>query len=179
MPDSIAYGSGLKARSIGPGLMGGRISALAFDPHDPYTYYAGLATGGVVRTTDNGQTFSPVFEKEAVASIGDIALAPSDSNVIWVATGEANDRNSTGWGAGVFRSTDGGATLDLRRPQGQQEHRAHRRQPHRREDRVGRGERQSLGRERRARRLQDHRRRRDLDQGAQRAQALRHEGRRR
>ena len=110
MPDSIAYGNGLKARSIGPGIMGGRISALAFDPRDPYTYYAGLATGGVVRTTDNGQTFSPVFEKEAVASIGDIALAPSDSNVIWVATGEANDRNSTGWGAGVYRSTDGGGS---------------------------------------------------------------------
>ncbi len=90
--------------------MGGRVSALAFDPHDPYTYYAGLATGGVVRTTDNGQTFSPVFDKEPAASIGDIALSLSDSNVVYVATGEANDRNSTGWGAGVYRSTDGGGT---------------------------------------------------------------------
>ena len=113
LSDSVIFGSALKARSIGPGMMGGRISALAFDPRDPSTYYAGLATGGVVRTTDNGQTFSPVFDKEASASIGDVALAPSDSTVIWVATGEANDRNSTGWGAGVFRSTDGGSSWNF------------------------------------------------------------------
>jgi photosystem II stability/assembly factor-like uncharacterized protein len=110
MPDSLIFGNGLKARSIGPGLMGGRVSALAFDPHDPYTYYVGLATGGVMRTDDNGQTFSGIFDKEASASIGDIALSLSDSSVIWVATGEANDRNSTGWGSGVYRSTDGGGT---------------------------------------------------------------------
>src|SRR5664279_4285987 len=110
MTDTLICGAGQKARSIGPGVMGGRVSALAFDPHDPYTYYAGLATGGVVRTSDNGQTFAPVFDKEAVASIGDIALSPSDSSVVYIATGEANDRNSTGWGAGVFRSTDGGST---------------------------------------------------------------------
>ncbi len=110
MTDTLIFGAGQKARSIGPGIMGGRVSALAFDPHDPYTYYVGLATGGVVRTNDNGQTFSPVFDKEAVASIGDIALSPSDSNVVYVATGEANDRNSTGWGAGVYRSADGGGS---------------------------------------------------------------------
>ena len=110
MTDTLIFGAGQKARSIGPGIMGGRVSALAFDPHDPYTYYVGLATGGVVRTNDNGQTFSPVFDKEAVASIGDIALSPSDSSVVYVATGEANDRNSTGWGAGVYRSSDGGGS---------------------------------------------------------------------
>ena len=110
MPDSLLFGNGLKARSIGPGMMGGRVSALAFDPKEPFTYYVGLATGGVEVTKDNGQTFSPIFDKQPVASIGDIAISAGDSAMIWVATGEANDRNSTGWGAGVYRSSDGGST---------------------------------------------------------------------
>jgi len=95
-PDSLIFGAGLRARSIGPGIMGGRVSALAFSPKEPYTYYVGLATGGVVVTNDNGQTFSPIFDKQPSASIGDIAVSTGDSAVIWVATGEGNDRNSTG-----------------------------------------------------------------------------------
>src|SRR5262252_5528430 len=107
LPDSLVFGA-LKARSIGPGIMGGRVSALAFDPKDPYTYYAGLATGGVMKTSDNGQTFSPIFDKQPSASIGSIAVFAGDSSVLWVATGEGNDRNSTGWGSGVYKSTNGG-----------------------------------------------------------------------
>ena len=107
MPDSLVFGA-MKARSIGPGIMGGRVSALAFDPKDPYTYYAGLATGGVMKTSDNGQTFSPIFDKQPSASIGSIAVFAGDSSVLWVATGEGNDRNSTGWGSGVYKSTNGG-----------------------------------------------------------------------
>jgi photosystem II stability/assembly factor-like uncharacterized protein len=100
----------LKARSIGPAVMGGRVSDIAFDPGNPFTFYVGLGTGGLMKTSDNGGTFQAVFEKEAVASIGAVAVAPSDPKVVWVGTGEANDRNSSSWGNGVYRSTDGGAT---------------------------------------------------------------------
>ena len=108
--DTLVVPQALKARSIGPAVMGGRVSDIALDPKDPFTYYVGLATGGVMKTTDNGETFSPIFEKESVAAIGAIAVAPSDSSVVWVGTGEANDRNSSSWGNGVYRSTDAGRT---------------------------------------------------------------------
>jgi len=98
----------LKARSIGPAIMGGRVSEIALDPKDPATFYVALGTGGVMKTSDGGATFEGIFEDEAVAAIGAIAVAPSDSKVVWVGTGEANDRNSSSWGNGVYRSTDGG-----------------------------------------------------------------------
>jgi len=98
----------LKARSIGPAVMGGRVSDIALDPHNPFVFYVGLAHGGVFKTQDNGVSFDPVFDKQPVLSIGAVAVAPSDSSVIWVGTGEANDRNSSGWGNGVYRSIDGG-----------------------------------------------------------------------
>src|SRR5256886_2879601 len=98
----------LKARTIGPAVMGGRVSDIALDPHNPFVFYVGLAHGGVFKTNDNGVTFDPIFDKQPMLSIGAIAIAPSDSDVIWVGTGEANDRNSSGWGDGVCRSTDGG-----------------------------------------------------------------------
>jgi photosystem II stability/assembly factor-like uncharacterized protein len=98
----------LKARSIGPAVMGGRVSDIALDPNNPFVFYVGLAHGGVFKTEDNGVSFDPIFDKQPVLSIGAAAVAPSDSNVIWVGTGEANDRNSSGWGNGVYRSTDGG-----------------------------------------------------------------------
>jgi photosystem II stability/assembly factor-like uncharacterized protein len=101
---------GLTARSIGPAVMSGRVSDIAFDPLDPYTFYVGMATGGVAKTADNGGTFQAVFDGEAVASIGAVAVAPSDPKVVWVGTGEPNDRNSSGWGRGVYRSTDAGGT---------------------------------------------------------------------
>lgn len=100
----------LKARSIGPAIMGGRVSEIALDPWKADTFYVGLATGGLWKTSNAGATFSPLFDKQAVSSIGAIAVAPSDPKVIWVGTGEANDRNSSGWGKGVYRSTDGGET---------------------------------------------------------------------
>jgi len=98
----------LKARSIGPAVMGGRVSDIAIDPRNPFVFYVGLAHGGVFKTGDNGVSFDPIFDKQPVLSIGAVALAPSNSDVIWVGTGEANDRNSSGWGNGVYRSTDGG-----------------------------------------------------------------------
>jgi photosystem II stability/assembly factor-like uncharacterized protein len=98
----------LKARSIGPAVMGGRVSDIAIDPRNPFVFYVGLAHGGIFKTGDNGVSFDPIFDKQPALSIGSLAIAPSDSDVIWVGTGEANDRNSSGWGDGVYRTTDGG-----------------------------------------------------------------------
>jgi photosystem II stability/assembly factor-like uncharacterized protein len=101
----------LKARSIGPATMGGRVSTIALDPADPATFYVGLGTGGIMKTTTAGASFSAIFEKEKVAAIGAIAVAPSDAKVVWVGSGEANDRNSSSWGDGVYRSEDAGANF--------------------------------------------------------------------
>ena len=90
--------------------MGGRVSDIAIDPRNPAVFYVGLGTGGIFKTGNNGVSFDPIFDKQPVLSIGAIAIAPSDSDVVWVGTGEANDRNSSEWGDGVYRSTDGGAT---------------------------------------------------------------------
>src|SRR6266700_1531787 len=98
----------LKARAIGPAVMGGRISDIAIDPRNPFVFYVGLGHGGVFKTNDNGVTFQPIFDKQPMLSIGALAVALSDSDVVWVGTGEANDRNSSDWGDGVYRSTDGG-----------------------------------------------------------------------
>ena len=108
--DSLVIPTAFRARSIGPAVMGGRVAAIALDPTDPWTYYVGLGTGGILKTTDNGATFSGVFEHESVAAIGALAIAPSDHEVVWAGTGEANDRNSSSWGDGVYRSTDSGKT---------------------------------------------------------------------
>jgi photosystem II stability/assembly factor-like uncharacterized protein len=102
----------LKARTIGPAVMGGRVSDIAIDPHNPFVFYVGLATGGVFKSSNNGVSFEPIFDKQPHLSIGAIAVAPSDPGVIWVGTGEANDRNSSEWGDGIYRSTDGGGTWD-------------------------------------------------------------------
>ena len=107
---SEALFKNLKARSIGPAVMGGRVSDIAIDPRNPSIFYVGLGHGGVFKTNDNGVTFQPIFDKQPMLSIGAVAVAPSDSDVVWVGTGEANDRNSSGWGDGVYRSSDGGET---------------------------------------------------------------------
>src|SRR4030095_133845 len=98
----------VKARSMGPAVMGGRVSDIAISPNNPFVFYVGLGHGGVFKTNDNGVTFQPIFDKQPMLSIGAVAVAPSDSDVCWVGTGEANDRNSSDWGDGVYRSTDGG-----------------------------------------------------------------------
>ncbi len=100
----------LKARSIGPAAMGGRVSDIAIDPRNPAAFFVGLSTGGLFKTGDNGVTFDAVFDKQPVMSIGAVAIAPSDSDVVWAGTGEPTDRNSAEWGNGVYRSTDGGST---------------------------------------------------------------------
>ncbi len=97
-------------RSVGPANTGGRVSDIAVDPANSYVYYVAMATGGVIKTTNNGTTWHAVFNHEPVGSVGAVAVAPSDPSVVWVGTGEANGRNSSSWGDGVYKSTDGGHT---------------------------------------------------------------------
>ncbi len=98
----------LKFRNLGPANAGGRVTAVVGLPGQPNIYYVGAAAGGVFKTEDGGNSWTSIFTDQATASIGDIAIAPSDPNVIWVGTGEANIRNDVIDGRGVFRSTDGG-----------------------------------------------------------------------
>jgi photosystem II stability/assembly factor-like uncharacterized protein len=95
-------------RPIGPANMGGRITSLAVLNADPTCYYVGTASGGLLKTINNGSTFAHQFEKESTVSIGAVAVAPSNRNIVWVGTGEANPRNSVSFGDGVYKSTDGG-----------------------------------------------------------------------
>ncbi len=97
-------------RSVGPASMGGRIVDLAVVESDPTIFYVATASGGLFKTTNNGTTFSPVFEKESTVSIGDVCVASSNPNILWVGTGEHNARNSVSWGDGIYKSIDGGKT---------------------------------------------------------------------
>ncbi|HMA38776.1 MAG TPA: sialidase family protein, partial [Gemmatimonadales bacterium] len=105
--DTLLY-RGLKFRAIGPSTMGGRMSAFAVREANPRVIFAAAGTGGLFKTTNNGTTWSAVFEDQPVASIGAVAVSQRDSNLVWVGTGEGNGRNSSSWGNGVYRSTDGG-----------------------------------------------------------------------
>ncbi len=98
-------------RGIGPASMGGRIDDIAAVEGNPYIYYVGLATGGVYKTTNNGTTFTPIFDTYSTASTGDIAIAPSNPDIVWVGTGEANNRQSSSFGDGIYKSTDAGKTF--------------------------------------------------------------------
>ncbi len=98
-------------RSIGPASMGGRIDDLAVVESNPYVIYVGAATGGVWKSTNNGTTFEPIFDTYPVSSIGDIAVSQSDPNQVWVGTGEPNNRQSSSFGDGIYKSTDAGKTF--------------------------------------------------------------------
>src|SRR5215208_1059512 len=102
--------STFRFRFIGPATMSGRITDVAVLESDPTTIYIASATGGVWKTTDNAITVTPVFEKQSVHSVGALGLFQGDPNVVWVGTGEATNRQSSGWGDGIYKSTDGGRT---------------------------------------------------------------------
>ena len=97
----------------GPANTGGRIDdfAVARVPGQPDAIYVATASGGVFKSTNQGTSWTPVFDRvDAMMSIGDIAVAPSNPNVVWVGTGEANNRQSSSWGDGVYKSIDAGRT---------------------------------------------------------------------
>ncbi|MCH8335515.1 MAG: glycosyl hydrolase [Proteobacteria bacterium] len=104
--------SGLEFRSIGPALMSGRIADIAIDPTNPSTWYVGVGSGGVWKTENGGTTWTPVFDGEDTYSIGCITLDPNNPSTIWVGTGENISGRHVGYGAGVYRSRDGGITWE-------------------------------------------------------------------
>lgn len=97
-------------RAIGPTRQGGRFVDVAVPELEPWTIYAATGSGGLWKSINNGQSWTPIFENQSVISIGDIAVAASNPNIVYVGTGEANTSRSTYWGDGVYKSTDGGKT---------------------------------------------------------------------
>ena len=106
---AVAAVSSMEFRNIGPAIMGGRVADLAVYDADPALFYAGLASGGVFKTTNHGHSFTPVFDNEATASVGDVTISQTNPNLVWVGSGEPNNRQSSPYGNGVYRSLNGGA----------------------------------------------------------------------
>jgi len=102
----------LEFREIGPTIMGGRVSDIDAVETDPSTFYVATATGGVWKTTNMGVSFEPVFSEGSTSSIGDVTIAQNDPEVVWVGTGEPQNRQSSPWGDGVYLTRDGGDTWE-------------------------------------------------------------------
>src|SRR5262245_22533172 len=100
----------LHFRPIGPASMSGRISDIAVYEPNTAIFYVGTAHGGVWKTVNNGTTFEAQLQDQGLMSIGDVAVSQSNPDLVYVGTGESNNRQSTSWGDGVFKSTDGGKT---------------------------------------------------------------------
>src|ERR1700681_4060011 len=107
VPESL-FGA-MRWRQVGP-FRGGRVLAVTGVPGEPSVFYFGAAAGGVWKTTDAGANWTPIFDHESIASIGAIAVAPSDHNIIYVGTCEACIRGNISYGNGVYKTTDGGRT---------------------------------------------------------------------
>lgn len=103
--------SGLKWRSIGPAWCSGRIADFAVNPKNTKEYYVGVASGNVWKTTNNGTTWKPVFDKYGAYAIGVVELDPNNPNTVWVGTGENNHQRALGYGDGVYKSLDGGKSF--------------------------------------------------------------------
>ncbi|MBL4706137.1 MAG: glycosyl hydrolase [Flavobacteriales bacterium] len=103
--------SGLKFRNVGPSFTSGRIADIAINPNNPYEYYVAVASGGVWKTTNSGTTYSPIFDSQGSYSIGCVTIAPSNSNVVWIGSGENNNQRSVAYGDGVYKSEDGGKSF--------------------------------------------------------------------
>jgi photosystem II stability/assembly factor-like uncharacterized protein len=100
----------LKFREIGPAIMGGRVDDFAVVESDPRIIYVASAAGGIFKTVNGGITWQPIFDDQINSTIGDLALAPSDPSILWAGTGEPNNRQSSSWGNGVYKSMDAGHT---------------------------------------------------------------------
>ena len=109
-PDLQTTMSALTFREIGPALMGGRISSLAVVESKPQFFYLGTATGGLWKTENHGTSWTPLFDDQPTSTIGDVTIDQNNPNLVWVGTGEPQNRQSSPWGNGVYKSTDGGAT---------------------------------------------------------------------
>ncbi len=107
---SAATFDGLKLRNIGPGFMSGRISDIAIHPEDDSIWYVAVSSGGVWKTDNAGTTWTPIFDEETSYSTGSVTIDPSNPHVVWVGTGENVGGRHMGYGDGVYRSDDGGAT---------------------------------------------------------------------
>ncbi|MGH8291915.1 MAG: WD40/YVTN/BNR-like repeat-containing protein, partial [Gammaproteobacteria bacterium] len=103
----------LKFRNLGPAIAGGRVTSVVGIPGNPKIYYVGAAGGGVWKSVDGGLHWKAIFTHADTSSISNIALAPSNPNLVWVATGEANIRNDVLDGGGLYLSTDAGKTWKL------------------------------------------------------------------
>jgi photosystem II stability/assembly factor-like uncharacterized protein len=101
----------LKARSIGPAGMSGRITTIDALHTNPNIIYLGAASGGVWKTTNGGANWTPVFDDQPIQNIGSIAICQQNPSIVWVGTGEGNPRNSVNIGGGIFKSIDGGKTF--------------------------------------------------------------------
>ena len=97
-------------RSIGPAASGGRIHDLQIDPRNPAVLYVGTASGGIWKSENNGVTWNDIFGAQADNTFGALAIFAGDSKIIWAGSGENNNRQSSSWGGGVYRSTDAGKT---------------------------------------------------------------------
>ncbi|HET9057457.1 MAG TPA: hypothetical protein VFN30_11495 [Chitinophagaceae bacterium] len=102
--------SNLKFRSVGPAITSGRVADIAVNPKNKTEYYVAAAAGGVWKTTNAGITFNPVFDDEGAFAIGCLAIDPTNTNVVWVGTGENNNQRVVGYGDGVYKTEDGGKT---------------------------------------------------------------------
>ena len=109
-PDLSTTMSALTFREIGPALMGGRISSLEVVESKPQVFYLGTGTGGLWKTENHGTSWTPLFDDQPTSTIGDVAIDQANPNLVWVGTGEPQNRQSSPWGNGVYKSTDGGTT---------------------------------------------------------------------
>ena len=101
----------LKWQSLGPSVMGGRVTDIAVPNGEFFTFYVAAASGGVWKTENNGTSWTPIFDNYSSITIGDIAVAPTDKNILWVGTGENNSLRSSYAGTGVYKSIDGGKSF--------------------------------------------------------------------
>lgn len=108
------YLKNYKVRSIGPAGMSGRVTSIAVENRNPAVFYIGTASGGLWKTTNKGINFAPIFDKEAVSSIGAVAISTSNEDIVWAGTGEGNPRNSLNGGYGIYKSLDGGRNWELK-----------------------------------------------------------------
>lgn len=102
--------STLRFREIGPATMGGRVNDIEVEPNDTRVIYAAMASAGILKSVNGGTSWTTLFNNEPVSSVADVAISPSNPSIVWAATGESNNRQSSSWGNGVYKSMDAGKT---------------------------------------------------------------------